>query len=566
MSTTRNFLPTELAVTSWEVLLPFIELLKNREIGSVEELRKWFLDRSELESIVSEDMGWRYIKMTCFTENEDYSKAFQYFVTEIQPKLAPESDALNKKALSCSFLSELEKEEGYDLMIREMKKEVALFRSENIPLFTELQTLAQEYSMVMGKMSVEHDGKELTMQQAGVLLQEQDRGLREQVYHKIAERRMTDRDQLEEIFHKMVDLRHKVALNAGFDNFRDYKFRSMGRFDYTPADCFEFHQAVAEEVVPLLDIIEDERKKALKLSDLRPWDKAVDTSGKPALKPFSNADELLKKTITCFNRLDPYFGECLETMHKMGHLDLDSRKGKAPGGYNYPLAESGVPFIFMNATSTLRDMVTLLHEGGHAVHSFLTEALELNDFKNTPSEVAELASMSMELITMDHWDVFFESEEELNRAKKEHLEQLIETLPWVACIDKFQHWIYENAQATKPERTKAWEQILSSYSDTITDWSGLEDIKKFIWHRQLHLFEVPFYYIEYGMAQLGAVAVWKNYKENSAKGLEGYKAALKLGYTRSIPQIYEAGGIHFDFSKKYIKELMAFVKTQIPNI
>jgi len=253
-------------------------------------------------------------------------------------------------------------------------------------------------------------------------------------------------------------------------------------------------------------------------------------------------------------------------MDKMGHLDLVSRKGKAPGGYNYPLAESGVPFIFMNSTSTLRDMVTLMHEGGHAVHAFLADSLELNDFKNTPSEVAELASMSMELISMDAWNEFFTNEEDVKRAKREHLEQIIETLPWVATIDKFQHWIYEHPTHTPDERKVAWEQIFTSFSDSITNWDGLEVNKNYLWQKQLHLYEVPFYYIEYGMAQLGAIAVWKNYKENKVKGLEGYKAALKLGYTSTIPEIYKAANIKFDFSRAYIKELMVFVKSELNSI
>jgi len=253
-------------------------------------------------------------------------------------------------------------------------------------------------------------------------------------------------------------------------------------------------------------------------------------------------------------------------MREIGHLDLDSRKGKAPGGYNYPLAEIGVPFIFMNATSTLRDMITILHEGGHAVHSFLTMELELNDFRHTPSEVAELASMSMELISMDHWDLFFEDENELIRAKKEHLVQIIETLPWVATIDKFQHWVYENPDHSQEERRVAWNKIFDQFSDNITDWAGLSENKNYLWQKQLHLFEVPFYYIEYGMAQLGAIAIWKNFKENKELGLNNYLNALKLGYTQTIPEIYASANIRFDFSPGYISELIGFVKQELKQL
>jgi oligoendopeptidase F len=250
----------------------------------------------------------------------------------------------------------------------------------------------------------------------------------------------------------------------------------------------------------------------------------------------------------------------------MGHLDLESRKGKAPGGYNYPLAEIGVPFIFMNATSTLRDMVTLMHEGGHAVHNFLTRDLELNDFKSTPSEVAELASMSMELISMDYWDIFFTDESEFRRARREHLEDIIETLPWVATIDKFQHWIYEHPAHELAARSKEWNAVLKTFSDSITDWSGLEEGRDYLWQKQLHLYEVPFYYVEYGMAQLGALAIWRNFRQNKSRGLKNYMAALKLGYTRSIPAIYAAAGIEFNFSKEYIRELMAFVREELNQL
>ncbi|MCH8318761.1 MAG: M3 family oligoendopeptidase, partial [Bacteroidetes bacterium] len=309
-----------------------------------------------------------------------------------------------------------------------------------------------------------------------------------------------------------------------------------------------------------------DRKKKMRVEKLRPWDLQVDKDGFPPLKPFNNTDELIEKTKQCFYRLDPFLGDCLVTMKEMGHLDLESRKGKAPGGYNYPLDEIGVPFIFMNATSTLSDLVTIVHEGGHAVHSFLTKDLELVAFKHTPSEVAELASMSMELISMDHWDLFFDNEKDLLRAKRKHLEQIIETLPWVAVIDKFQHWIYQNPGHKVDERVKKWNEIFDLFSSDVLDWQGLEHYKDYIWQKQLHLYEVPFYYIEYGIAQLGALAVWKNFKENPKKGLEKYLSALRLGYTRPIRDIYETAGIKFDFSKEYIRELIGFVKEELDEL
>lgn len=563
---TRIFLPEEFVLETWENLESYFDLLLKADIDTEEQLRAWFKNRSELEAVISEDLAWRYINMTRFTENEAYSKRYQYFVEHIQPKIAPVSDALNKKASQAKFLYLLEKETGYDILIRNLKKDIEIFRKENIPLFTEISLEQQKYNQIAGAMMVEYNGKEMTLQQASVMLMSTNRSLRQDIFQKIADRRLQDKYKLDELFTKLIALRHQVAQNAGFQNFRDYMFKAMGRFDYSPKDCFEFHSSIESSVVPMQNELMHERKNMLKVEPLKPWDKAVDPEGREALRAFADGKDLSVKGIDCFQKLDPYLGQCLRIMNNMEHLDLESRKGKAPGGYNYPLAEIGVPFIFMNATSTLRDMVTLMHEGGHAVHNFLTRELELTDFKSTPSEVAELASMSMELLSMDHWDIFFPDESDLKRAKREHLEDIIETLPWIATIDKFQHWIYEHPNHTADERKSTWKLMYNQFSDSVTDWSEQKDSLEFLWQKQLHLYEVPFYYIEYGMAQLGAIAIWKNYKEDKQKGLVGYMSALKLGYMKTIPEVYAAAGIRFDFSKAYINELMGFVKDELNKL
>ncbi|HEY5825730.1 MAG TPA: M3 family metallopeptidase, partial [Cyclobacteriaceae bacterium] len=352
----RQFLPEDFKVTTWELLKPYFDDLVNRPISSLSDLKKWLHQRSELESIISEDSGWRYIRMTCFTENKEYSSAYQDFIQNIQPNVAPVSDELNKKALSSPFLKEMEKLQGYDMMIRNLKKETEIFREANVPLFTEVSTETQKYATLSGAMTVELDGKELTLQQAGVILMSTDRAKREEVYRKITTRRLKDKEELDALFSKLISIRHTVAQNADFKNFRDYMFKAYGRFDYTPKDCFDFHDAIESEVVPILNELGKERKAQLKVTQLRPWDKAVDPEGKEALKAFSGGKDLTEKSIEAFKRLDPFLGQCLSIMKEMGHLDLESRIGKAPGGYNYPLAEIGVPFIFMNATSTLRDM------------------------------------------------------------------------------------------------------------------------------------------------------------------------------------------------------------------
>jgi oligoendopeptidase F len=374
---------------------------------------------------------------------------------------------------------------------------------------------------------------------------------------------LAEKEKLEDIFDKMLRLRHKVALNAGFENFRDFMFSYLGRFDYTVQDCRNFHASVRDFIVPITAELDQKRKTALQLDALEPFDLEVDTLGKEPLKPFQNGEELLAKTLNCFSALDPYFSNCIQTMNRFGLLDLDSRKGKAPGGYNYPLTESNMPFIFMNSVGTLRDLVTMVHEGGHAVHSFLTANLQLNEFKNFPSEVAELASMSMELMSMSHWDSYFSSPDELKRAKEEHLEDVLKTLPWVATIDSFQHWLYTNPQHTREERTAEWRKIYQSFSGGVVDWSNWEESMNYLWHKQLHIFEVPFYYIEYGFAQLGAIAVWRNFLSNKKEGIEAYKAGLSLGYTKSIAEIYRAAGISFDFSASNIQTLAGFVSERL---
>ena len=563
---TRTFIKESFVVTTWAELKPYFDELLAKNLHSIQDLKDWLRDRSELESAIGEDLGWRYIRMTCYTDNKEHSDRYQDFIQNIQPQIAPVADQLNKKAAASPFLGQLAREQGYDILVRNLKKDIEIFREENVPIFTEINTETQKYAQISGAMTIEWKGQELTLQQASVLLLDTDRNVREAIYNKITQRRLNDKELLEELYTKLIQLRHRVALNAGFSNFRDYMFKAYGRFDYSPKDCFDFHDSISSEVVPVLEELAENRKDQLQIDTLRPWDKAVDTAGRPALKAFDGGKDLTEKSIECFHQLDPFLGECLQIMNAMGHLDLESRKGKAPGGYNYPLAEIGVPFIFMNATSTMRDMTTIMHEGGHAVHNFLTKDLSLGDFKSPPMEVAELASMSMELISMNHWDVFFRNPEELARAKMDQLEDIIETLPWVATIDKFQHWIYENPSHPLADRKANWSKIYDQFSDNVTDWSGLEEVKEYLWQKQLHLYEVPFYYIEYGMAQLGAIAVWRNFRKDKQKGLHGYMNALKLGYMRTIPEIYAAAGIRFDFSRDYIKELMDFVRAELKRI
>lgn len=558
----KKYLPATLEIAWWNGLKPFFEELKSRVIGSVGELENWMLDRNELDAFLSEDLAWRYIRMNIDTTDKKLSDAYEFFMSEIHPMVMPYSNDFDKKLVESSFLNKLDQEE-YRIYLRGVRKRMELFREENVPLLTKIETDSQKYGAISAKQTVIVNGEEVTMPKAASFLKSTDRSMREDVFIKMTGRRMRDAEELNTLFTYLLKMRHQVAENADFKNYRDYMFASLGRFDYSVEDCRKFHEAIEKEIVPIIRQFQLHRKEKLAFDPLKPWDLDVDISGKPPLKPFTTADELIDKTIRCLSKTDKFFAECMEIMNHMKRLDLESKKGKAPGGFQYPLYESVVPFIFMNAVGTLRDVVTLVHEGGHAVHSFLEKDHELIDFKSTPSEVAELASMSMELISMEHWEVFFNNKEDLKRAKREQLEKILSLLPWIATVDKFQHWIYENPSHTIEDRAFTWREISDTFSSKVVDWSNFEESRKTSWQAQLHIFEVPFYYIEYGMAQLGAIAVWRNYIKNPGKALEQYKAALSLGYTKSIPEIYQAAGIKFDFSQKYVKELADFVKEEL---
>ncbi|HXS37160.1 MAG TPA: M3 family oligoendopeptidase [Flavipsychrobacter sp.] len=561
----RHFLPKEFKITTWEALQPYFEDLKTRNIENKEDLHKWLDDVSEMDAVISEDASWRQINMTCDTTNKEFEAAFTYFCMEIEPKMKPYFFELNKKLLASPYTGQLDTNVFFPYL-RSVGNAVSLYREENVPIQAETSVLAQQYGVISGGMTVEIEAKEYTLQQAAKFLQSPNRELREEVFTKVGARRLKDKDQLNDLFNKLLDRRQQIARNAGFDNYRDYKFKELGRFDYTPEDCFKFHDAVREHIMPLQAMLIKHRQQRLGLDQMRPWDTDAEPVGVQPLHPFETGKELTRKAIEVFTDLRSYFGQCLNTMVDMHRLDLESRKGKAPGGYNCPLAETGVPFIFMNAAGTVGDVITMMHEGGHAIHSFLTHSLELNAFKEYPMEIAELASMSMELFSMEHWDIFFKDNDELHRAQLEEMERVISVLPWIATIDKFQHWLYTHPGHTIEEREKEWMNIINEFSTGLTDWSGFEEYRKNLWQKQLHLFEVPFYYIEYGIAQLGAIAMWRQYRQNKEQALDNYMKALSLGYTKTLKELYATAGIKFDFSPAYVKELGLFVKDALGNM
>jgi oligoendopeptidase F len=559
----RTFVAENLKIDSWEVIRPYFEDLLARTITEKEAFIAWLQDKSELEAVLEEDAAWRYIRMTIDTRDEELTNSYTFFVTRIQPELAPYEDKLNKKLVEAPSYQDLVADKAYEIYFRSVRTALDLFREENIPLEAELNEKAQLFGSISAAQTIEHEGETLTMQKASMLLKETDESVRKTIFEKISARRRQDIEKLDDLYTELVGKRHQLALNAGFSNFRDYKFKSLGRFDYSKEDCYNFHKAIRDLIVPLVKDIQLGRLSKLGKDKFKPWDLEVDPEGKAPLKPFKKGNELLNGTISMFKKLDSYFADCLITMNEMGHLDLDSKAGKAPGGYNYPLYEIGVPFIFMNSVGAQRDLVTMVHEGGHAVHSFLSRDLSLTAFKNLPSEVAELASMSMELLTMPYWNEFYNDEADLKRARKEQLEGILKILPWIAQIDEFQHWVYENPIHSVKERHTKWLELSRSYGTGLTDWTGYEDMSATSWQRQLHLFEVPFYYIEYGIAQLGALGVWMNSIRDPQKAIEQYKDALRLGYTLSIPDIYSTAGVKFDFSETYLKDLADFLKAEL---
>lgn len=561
----RNFLPNDFKITDWESLKTYFEELSTRDISSKVLLEKWLLDSSELQAVISEDACWRQIKMTCDTENKELEDAFTFFCMEIEPHIKPFADALNKKLMASPFIKELD-QKTYYTYLRNVEKDIKLFNEKNIALSADLNVLAQHYGAITGKMSVEIDGKEYTLQQAAKFLMQSDRNLREKVYTKVNERRIQDVDALNKLFDELLEKRHQVALNAGFENYRDYKFEELGRFDYSVKDCEDFHESIKKYITPIVEDIYEHKRKQLGLDILKPYDTDAEPEGQTPLEPFKNGEELLTKSITAFSNLRPYFGDCLRKMDDLHQFDLESRKGKAPGGYNCPLAETGAPFIFMNAAGTADDVVTMMHEGGHALHSFLSHDLSLSAFKEYPMEMAELASMSMELFSMDQWPIFYPNDNELQRAKAEELERALSIFPWIATIDKFQHWLYTNPGHTHEERTNAWLRIHKEFAPNNISWEGLEKYQSILWQKQLHLFEVPFYYIEYGIAQLGALAMWKEYKLDKEKTLDNYMVALSKGYTQTLKELYQTAGIAFDFSANNVKALSVFVKEEMKAV
>lgn len=550
---------------TWEDVEPTFTKLLQRPIHSVQDLSTWITERSDLEAQLGETISWAYIQLSADNQSQSANQRYQYVIQEILPKLDPLDQALNKKLVESPYLNQLDARR-YEIYLRNIQASVDLFQEENVALNTDVQLKTKEYARIFSQMMIGMDGKQMTLQQANTILEEPNRQRRRNIYHKINRRILQDTAQLDQLFDELLQKRHAIACNAGMENYRDYAFQELGRFDYTPADCHDFHQAVKAEVLPILNELYLTRKQNLKVTQLRPWDLNADTAGQAPLHPFKDTNELLQKGIQCLEQVHPEYAQIIRLIQKNGFLDLASRPGKRPGGYNMPLQATRMPFVFMNATNSLGDLRTFMHESGHAIHFFLTRDYPLLFDRKFTFEVAELAAMTMELLTMDHWHLFFPNEADLRRAKITQLEHVLKVLPWIATIDQFQHWLYTHPNHTQEERRAKWTESFHAFTPGVLDYSSLEQYIENLWHKQLHLFEVPFYYIEYGFAQLGAIALWRQYRENPEQAVAAFTRAMRLGNTRSIREIYAEAGIRFDFSQEYVRDLGTFVRGEMEKL
>ena len=561
----RRFVPQEIDLGDWPRIEPLFNQLESRasQIKDAAELEAWLVDWSELNAALDEEASRRYIAMTCHTDNADAEKAYLHFVEHVEPQLKPKQFAL-EKIYAAHPLREKLSRDRFNVFDRDVKNHVELFRPENIPLETEEAKLSQQYQKLSGSLTVNFRGEEKTLVQMGRYLEEPDRPLRQEAWELVAKRRLQEADKFDEIFDEQIKLRSQIAKNAGFQNYRDYAFRRLGRFDYTPDDCTKFHDAVEKEIVPIAKELQAQRAVQLMLGQLRPWDLAVDPLNRPPLKPFAQIEEMLSRTQNIFNRLDTGLAGGFRQMQDLKLLDLDNRKGKAPGGYQSTLAESRLPFIFMNAVGLQRDVETILHEAGHAFHALATRDEDLYPYRSAPIEFCEVASMSMELLGNEFIEEFYSSEDS-KRARRVHLEGVVGVFPWIATVDAFQHWIYTHPNHSREDRRKAWLALMDRFGGDV-DWTGMQNARANLWHRQLHIFIHPFYYIEYGIAQLGALQVWANSKRDKARALNDYKKSLALGGSRPLPELFAAAGCQFEFSAKTIQPLAKVLREELGKL
>jgi oligoendopeptidase F len=561
----RAFVPERIDLGDWNQVAPLFEKLEATAASArtPAELELWLLDGGELTAALDEESSRRYIAMTCHTDSAEAEKAYLHFVEEIEPQVKPRQFNLAWLFLEHPARAGLPKER-YFVFDRSTQVQAELFRPENVPLETEEAKLSQQYQKLIGSLTVTFRGEEKTLVQMGRHSEETDRALRQEAWELTARRRLQEADKIEDLFEQLLKLREKIAANAGFSNYLEFAFKKLGRFDYTPKDCRKFHEAIEKEIIPVLKGLQGRRRQKLDLPTLRPWDLAVDPSNQAPLRPFDNVETLVERTADIFGDLDSRLAQDFYLMRKKHLLDLENRKGKAPGGYQSTLAESRLPFIFMNAVGMQRDVETILHEAGHAFHALATREEDIYSYRSAPIEMCEVASMSMELLGNEFLEEFY-APEEAQRARRKHLEGIVDIFPWIATVDAFQHWIYSHPGHSRADRQRAWLELMDRFGGDV-NWSGHEQVRAKLWHRQLHIFLHPFYYVEYGIAQLGALQVWFNSKNDKTGALKAYHCGLALGGSRPLPELFAAAGCRFDFSRETVQPLVQLVQSELANL
>ncbi|MBV6396770.1 MAG: hypothetical protein HFACDABA_02370 [Anaerolineales bacterium] len=552
-----------LAMT-WSDYEPYYADLETRALDS-STLDQWMDDWSALAACVDEQFTRLQIPTTQHTADEEIQKRYTDFIEEVQSPAKTADQHLIKKLLESGL-----QPQGYTVAFKMMKAEADTFRESNLPLLAEEQKLVTEYDRIIGAETVMWNGEEKTAgQMLSIFRYDPDRDVRERAWKAVRERKYQDRDAVNELWGKFMKVRQRITTNAGLPDYRAYMWKKRFRFDYTPEDCKSFHAAIEEVVVPAAQRIYERRQKMLGLEVIRPWDVNIDPFHRPALHPAETVEELNAKALNVFGHVDPIFRQRYQTMMDHHLLDLDSRKNKAGGAYSLGFNVANLPFIFMSHTNSPLDVATILHEGGHAFHSFEAAHLQFHQKAEqyVPAEFAEVASMGMELLAAPYLtqkNGGYYTEEESARARIEHMQGAILFWPYMALVDIFQHWIYENhEEASDGQRCETkWGELWDRYMKGI-DYSGLEKYKNIHWHGQGHIHTSPFYYVEYGLAQLGAVQVFGNAIKDQKKAVEDYRRALSLGSTVPLPELFQAAGARFAFDSQTLKDAVDLLENEI---
>jgi oligoendopeptidase F len=547
----------------WASVQPRVDALLTAEL-TPQSAAGWLEQWGAVAAVLYEAQAQVYRDTMEDTTNADADRRFQILVNEILPKMRVAEQALRDKLLA---LEGYEPAPEHELLVRRFRAQAAIFSPENVPLISQLMTLENDFEKIMGGLMVDLDGEQVTVPAAaGRLRMSADRSERERAWRAMMASYLAQRERLNELYLHMLKLRRQVAANSGLPDFRAYKWQELARFDYTPEDCFTFHDAIEREAVPLATRIYEQRARALGVERLRPWDTHFDPYGEP-IRPFTEVAELEEGCQRIFDRLDPVLSDYFRVMRD-GNLDLASRPNKGAGGFCDVFPVSGKPYIFMNAVGSTDDVGTLLHEGGHAFH-FMSSKDKLFWNQNGPMEFCEVASMSMELLAAPYLKQErggFYSRRDAARTSADHLEEIVTFLPYMAVVDAFQHWVYTEApeDVSAAEMDAKWSELWDRFMPGV-DYSGLQEAKETGWHRKVHIFSSPFYYIEYGLAQLGALQIWRNSLADPAHALRGYRNALSLGFTRGLPDLFAAADARFAFDRTTLKGLMALTEAEIAS-